>query len=288
MGKPTGFIEITASMQRHAARRRAAPRLPRGLHPVPRATSSAAGRAVHGLRHPVLPPGLPARQPDPRLERPGLPRPVARRRSTGCTPPTTSPSSPARSARPPARRRACSGSTTTRSRSSRSRRASSTGPWTRAGSSRSRPRSGPARRWRSSARARPAWPRPSSSAAPATPSRSSSAPTGSAACSATASPTSRWRSGVLDRRLAQMEAEGVVFSPASTSASTRPAEALLAEFDAVCLCGGADPAARPADPGPGPRRHPLRDGLPHRSRTAACAGDSVHRRARSSPPTAST
>ena len=32
------------------------------------------GRALHGLRHPVLQQRLPARQPDPRLERPRLPR----------------------------------------------------------------------------------------------------------------------------------------------------------------------------------------------------------------------
>ena len=37
-----------------------------------------AGRALHGVRRPVLPPRLPAREPDPRLERPRLPRPLAR------------------------------------------------------------------------------------------------------------------------------------------------------------------------------------------------------------------
>ena len=31
----------------------------------------AAGGALHGLRHPVLPQGLPARQPHPGVERPG-------------------------------------------------------------------------------------------------------------------------------------------------------------------------------------------------------------------------
>ena len=41
--------------------------------------------------------------------------------------------------------------------------------------------------------------------------RASSGPTASAACCATASPSSRWRSAVLDRRLAQMEAEGTRF-----------------------------------------------------------------------------
>ena len=75
---------------------------------------------MHGLRRPVLPPGLSARQPDPRLERPGLSRPVEGRPSTACTPPTTSRSSPASSAPPPARPPASWASTTTRSPSSRS------------------------------------------------------------------------------------------------------------------------------------------------------------------------
>ena len=37
-----------------------------------------AGRALHGVRRAVLPQRLPARQPDPGLERPRLPRPLAR------------------------------------------------------------------------------------------------------------------------------------------------------------------------------------------------------------------
>ena len=66
----------------------------------------------------------------------------------------------------------------------------------------------------------------------------------------------------LDRRLEQMEAEGVVFGPASTSASTcRPSE-LLAEFDAVCLCGGATQARDLPIPGRELEGHPLRHGLP--------------------------
>ena len=66
---------------------------------------------------------------------------LAARPSSGCTPPTTSPSSPAGSARRRARPPACSASTRTRSRSSRSRSRSSTGPGTRAGSRRCRPTS---------------------------------------------------------------------------------------------------------------------------------------------------
>ena len=43
----------------------------------------------------------------------------------------------------------------------------------------------------------------------------------------------------LDRRLAQMEAEGVVFKPGINVGVDVTAERLLAEFDAICLCGGA-------------------------------------------------
>ena len=45
----------------------------------PTEAAQTAGRALHGLRHPVLQQRLPARQPDPGLERPRLPRPLARR-----------------------------------------------------------------------------------------------------------------------------------------------------------------------------------------------------------------
>ena len=46
----------------------------------------------------------------------------------------------------------------------------------------------------------------------------------------------------LDRRLEQMEAEGVVFRPGVNVGVDLPADRLLAEFDAVCLCGGATQA----------------------------------------------
>ena len=49
---------------------------------------------LHGLRHPVLPPGLPAREHHPRVERPGLAT-TGTARWTGSTRPTTSRSSPA-------------------------------------------------------------------------------------------------------------------------------------------------------------------------------------------------
>src|SRR5436190_347996 len=43
----------------------------------------------------------------------------------------------------------------------------------------------------------------------------------------------------LDRRVAQMEAEGVVFRPGVNVGVDLPADRLLAEFDAVCLCDRA-------------------------------------------------
>jgi glutamate synthase (NADPH/NADH) small chain len=43
----------------------------------------------------------------------------------------------------------------------------------------------------------------------------------------------------LDRRLRQIEAEGVVFRPGCNIGEDIPAKELLSDFDAVCLCGGA-------------------------------------------------
>ncbi len=43
----------------------------------------------------------------------------------------------------------------------------------------------------------------------------------------------------LDRRLAQMEAEGVVFKPSTNVGTDVTADEILSSFDAVCLCGGA-------------------------------------------------
>ncbi len=49
----------------------------------------------------------------------------------------------------------------------------------------------------------------------------------------------KWR---LDRRLEQMEAEGVVFRPGTNVGVDITPKRLLADFDAVCLCGGATQA----------------------------------------------
>ena len=123
MGKATGFLEI---QRQKPPTRPVAERLRDWREvPLPYEPARAAGSdgALHGLRHSVLSSGLPARQPDSRLERPRLSRSLARRPSIGCTRRTTFPNSPDGCARRRARARACSGSTTRRSRSSRPRSA---------------------------------------------------------------------------------------------------------------------------------------------------------------------
>ncbi len=65
------------------------------------------GKLISGMAS-----GCPDQQPDSRVERPGLPRPLAARRSIACTRRTTFPSSPVASARRRAKARACSASTT--------------------------------------------------------------------------------------------------------------------------------------------------------------------------------
>ena len=57
---------------------------------------AAAGRALHGVRRAVLPQRLPGQQPDPGLERPRLPRPLAGGDRASSTGRTTSPTSPGR------------------------------------------------------------------------------------------------------------------------------------------------------------------------------------------------
>ena len=160
MGRPTGFIEI---QRRGQPARPPLERIHDWSEAHPRLSDERArgpGRAVHGLRDPVLPHrradqrhglGLPDQQPDPRVERPRLPRPVAR----GVDPPPPDEQLPrvhrAASARRRARGRARSGSTATRWRSRRSSRRSPTGPGTRAGSRRPRRSRGPGTGSRSSA-----------------------------------------------------------------------------------------------------------------------------------------
>ena len=81
MGKVTGFLEYT---REHAARRPVAERVNDWFEiylPFPQDSLQQAGRPLHGLRRALLPSGLPADQPDPRFQRPGVPRPLARSRA---------------------------------------------------------------------------------------------------------------------------------------------------------------------------------------------------------------
>ena len=152
MGKITGFLELAADPGG-----RASPPHERVRHyrefilALDRRRGGEAGRALHGLRHPVLPDRLPGQQHHSGLERPRLPAPVARRARRAALDQQLSRSSPAASARRRARRRARSTSTTIRSASSRSSTSSSTRAGKKAGSCRSRRRRRPASASRSSA-----------------------------------------------------------------------------------------------------------------------------------------
>ena len=121
--------------------------------------------------------------------------------------------------------------------------------WGKGWSSRSRRRTRPARRSPWWAPARRGSPAPSSSRAPATTSMSTRNSPRPAACCATAFPTSRWRS-IIDRRVAQMEAEGVTFHygadvgadgrSTSCSRSTTPLRSPAApKRRATCRCPAA-------------------------------------------------
>ena len=200
MGKPTGFLEYPREpphdrppLERIKDWSEHAPAVRRGDPP-------RAGRALHGLRHPVLP----HRQAH---RRHGL---AAARSTTSSRSGTTSSTAASGTRRTSASHKTnnfpeftgrvcpapCEGSCTLgineppvtikthRVRDHRSRLRGGLGR------RRSRRRSGPASAWRSSGSG-PAGPglRRSSSTRPATPSPSSSAPTASAACSCTASRT---------------------------------------------------------------------------------------------------
>ena len=62
MGKPTGFLEIERRDRGYDKPAEARLKTWREfVKPLP-TTSCAPGGALHGLRHPVLPPGLPGQQ----------------------------------------------------------------------------------------------------------------------------------------------------------------------------------------------------------------------------------
>ncbi len=105
---------------------------------------------------------------------------------------------------------------------------------------RSRRRSRPASAWPSSAPDPPAWPPRSNWRAPATRSRSSKRTTASAACCATASPTSRWRSTSSTGAWSRCAPKASSSRPTPTSAATSRSRICASEFDAILLAGGAE------------------------------------------------
>ena len=66
----------------------------------------------------------------------------------------------------------------------------------------------------------------------------------------------------LDRRLAVMEAEGVVFRPGVNVGVDVPAARLVSDYDAVLLAGGAGQPRDLPVPGRELEGHPFRDGVP--------------------------
>ena len=68
---------------------------------------------------------------------------------------------------------------------------------------------------------------------------------------------------LIDRRMRQMEAEGVAFRTGVEVGATLSVKSLLEGYDAVVLSGGAE-APRDLDvPGRELSRHPFRHGFPH-------------------------
>ena len=216
MGKVTGFLEYERNDRDYAPVEERIKHWREFVLPLPEEENTRPGGALHGLRHPLTATRPAAdRLRSTTRSRTGTTSSIAatgRRPRATCTRPTISRRSPAASARRRARRPARSTSTTTRSPSRPSNARSPTAPSRRAGSSRSRRRrktgkrvavvgSGPAGHGlRAAARAR----RPRRACLREDTPRP-------AACCATAFPTSRWRSTIVDRRVAQMEAEGVTF-----------------------------------------------------------------------------
>ena len=194
MGKPTGFLEIERHDRTYDKVGARLKTWKEFVQPLPLPEVGRAGRALHGLRHPVLPPGLPGQQPDPGLQQPGLPRPV----EGGAGEPAVDQQLPGvhRPRLPRALRGVLHAEHRRQPGDHQDDRVPDRRPRLGRGLDRARRcrRAAPASASRWWARAPRAWPAPSSWPAPAMRRPSSRSPTGSAACSATASPTSRWKS----------------------------------------------------------------------------------------------
>ena len=216
MGEVTGLPEVVARQADATAGAGAPARLARGVRAVPRGRAAPPGRALHGLRHPVLQQRLPARQPHPRLERPRLPRPAGARRSSGCTRRTTSPSSPAACALRRARPRACSASTSDPVTIKQVEVEIVDRAWAE-GWVEPQPPAVAHRQERRGRRIRARGPRRRAAAhARGTASSCSSAPIASAGSCATASPSSRWRSATSSAGSSRCAARAPSSGPASS------------------------------------------------------------------------
>ena len=274
MGKPTGFMEYPREPKHER------PPLERirdwsESHPAVRRRPSAAGRALHGLRRPVLPHGqahrrhgvgLPGEQPHPGVERPRLPRPVAeayiRLAKTNNFPEFTGRVCPAPCEGLHARHQRAAPSP-----SSSSSRRSSTARSRRAGS----PQPPPVRTGKRVAVV-------------------GSGPAGLAAAQLNKAghtvtvferadrvggllmygiPNMKLDKAVVERRVQLIADEGVRFVTETRDRQAHPAQRLLKDFDAIVLVRRRHPGARPARRGPGARGHPPRDGLPAREHEVA-------------------
>ena len=72
MGKPTGFLEFERADRKYEPVDERVKHWHEFVVPLPETRRQGPGRALHGLRHPLLSHRLPGQQPDPRLERPRL------------------------------------------------------------------------------------------------------------------------------------------------------------------------------------------------------------------------
>ena len=194
MGKVTGFLEIERQDRGYEKPEMRVHNYKEFVHPLSYGEVGEAGRALHGLRHSLLPSGLPGQQSDPRLEQSGLSRPVAH--GVGHAALHQQFSGIHRPRLPRALRSLLHPQHPGQSRHHQNHRMPDRG--SRLGrrldpARRSRPRR-PARPWRWWDRVRRAWRARSNWRAPVIPSPCSKSPTASAGCCVTAFPISRWKS----------------------------------------------------------------------------------------------
>ena len=285
MGKITGFLEYEREDRDYEPVAERVRHWREFVLPLPEAGLRHPGRALHELRRALLPghrlgrarlAGLSGQQPDPGLERPRLSAATGTRPRATCIRPIIFPKSPAAFVRRRAKPRARSTSTRTRSPSNRSNARSPTAP-SRRGSSPSRPRRAPARKSRSSARGRPASPARNNSRAPATRFTSTRRWAKAGGLLRYGIPDFKMEKHHVDRRVAQMQAEGVVFHYGAHVGVNVPADKLLKDYDAVVLTGGAE---KPRDlPVPGRELkgiHFAMDFLPQQNRRVS--GETGRRR----------